>query len=181
MSRTESHTFELGRRLNSLVRPSELSTWDPEVQRLIICLIFQLTVITTLESLSTVEGAILACHWQQLCCLTLGLQRAIRSQGRRLRRLLAHERGLHRPGFFDQNMFGSFIREFKCRMRIDVGTFEYLCTTLALMLRTKDTNMRAVIPVQVKVVVSISRLATSNSMRTIADLYRIGCHRIKWL
>ena len=66
-------------------------------------------------------------------------------------------------------------------MRIDVGTFEYLCTTLALMLRTKDTNMRAVIPVQVKVVVSISRLATSNSMRTIADLYRIGCHRIKWL
>ena len=145
------------------------------MQRLFICFIFQLTMFATLESLSTAEGAILACHWQQLCCLTLGVQRAIRLQGRRPRRLWAHERGLHQPGFFDQNLLGSFnAREFKCRMRIDVATFEYLCTTLAPMLRTRDTNMRAAIPVQVKVAVSISRLTTGNSMRTIADLYRIG-------
>ena len=34
--------------------------------------------------------------------------------------------------------------------------------------------MRSAVPVQVKVAVVISRLATDNSMRTIADLYRIG-------
>jgi hypothetical protein len=38
----------------------------------------------------------------------------------------------------------------------------------------QDTNMRSVVPVQVKVAVSISRLATCNSMQNIADLYRIG-------
>lgn len=59
-------------------------------------------------------------------------------------------------------------------MRMDVSTFEYLCTTLAPDLRRKDTRLRLAIPVQAKVVVSISRLATGNSMHVIADLYRIG-------
>ena len=34
--------------------------------------------------------------------------------------------------------------------------------------------MRLVVPVQVKVAVSITRLATGNSMQSISDLYRIG-------
>ena len=94
---------------------------------------------------------------------------------RRPRRLWAHERGLFLPEFFDQNLLGFFnAREFKQRMRMDVSTFEYLCTTLALDLRRKDTRLRLAIPVQVKVAVSISRLATGNSMQGIADLYRIG-------
>ena len=59
-------------------------------------------------------------------------------------------------------------------MWMDVTTFEYLCTTLAPNLREQDTRLRLVIPVQVKVVVSICRLATGNSMQGIADLYRIG-------
>ena len=59
-------------------------------------------------------------------------------------------------------------------MRMDVGTFEYLCATLAPMLQRQDTVMRSAIPVQVKVAVAISRLATGNSMQSLADLYRIG-------
>jgi hypothetical protein len=59
-------------------------------------------------------------------------------------------------------------------MRMDVGTFEYLCTTLAPMLLRQDTNMRSAIPVHVKVAVAISRLATCNSMQSLADLYMIG-------
>ena len=79
------------------------------------------------------------------------------------------------PGFFYQNLLGSFnAREFKSRMRMDVSTFEYLCSTLAPSLLKQDTNMRPAIPVQVKVAVAISRLATGNSMQTIADLYKIG-------
>ena len=57
---------------------------------------------------------------------------------------------------------------------MDVSTFEYFCSTLAPLLQRQDTNMRLAILVQVKVVVSISRLAISNSMQSIADLYRIG-------
>ena len=95
--------------------------------------------------------------------------------GRTQRRLWAHDRGLHKPGFFDQNLLGSFnAREFKGRMRMDVSTFEYLCTTLAPDLHRQDTRLRLAIPVQVKVAVAISRLATGNSMSCIADLYKIG-------
>ena len=72
-------------------------------------------------------------------------------------------------------MLGSFnAREFKGRMRIDVLTFEYLCSTLAPDLQRQDTNMRLAIPVQVKVTVLISRLATGNFMQCIVDLYMIG-------
>ena len=59
-------------------------------------------------------------------------------------------------------------------MRMDVFTFEYLCSILALLLQRQDTNMRLAIPVQFNVDVSISRLETCNSMQSIADLYRIG-------
>ena len=96
-------------------------------------------------------------------------------RGRRPRRLWAHDRGLRQPGFFDQNLLGSFnAREFKGRMRMDVSTFEFLCSSLATVLRRTDTNMRSAIPVDIKVVVAISKLATCNSMRSIVDLYKIG-------
>ena len=57
---------------------------------------------------------------------------------------------------------------------MDVSTFEYLCSTLAPDLQREDTRLRVAILVQVKVAVSISRLATGNSMQCIADLYKIG-------
>ena len=107
--------------------------------------------------------------------MTIALQSYVRIQERQSQRLWAHERGLHLPGFFDQNLLGSFnARELKGRMRIDVSTFEYLCSTLAPLLQRQDTTMRLVVPVQVKVAVSITRLATGNSMQSISDLYRIG-------
>ena len=107
--------------------------------------------------------------------MTIALQSYVRIQERQSQRLWAHERGLHLPGFFDQNLLGSFnARELKGRMRIDVSTFEYLCSTLAPLLQRQDTTMRLVVPVQVKVAVSITRLATGNSIQSISDLYRIG-------
>jgi hypothetical protein len=97
-----------------------------------------------------------------------------RLRANRPRRLWAHNRGLNRPGFLDQNLLGSFnTREFKAHMRMDVLSFEYLCDTLTPQLHMQHTNMRGVIPIQVKVVVAISRLATGNSMQSIADLYKI--------
>jgi len=57
---------------------------------------------------------------------------------------------------------------------MNVSTFEYLRSTLAHHLHRQDMNMRLAIPIQMKVAVSISRLATCNSMQCIADLYKIG-------
>ena len=148
---------------------------DAEVQKLMLCLVFQITMFSTLETLSRDDEAILVWHWQQLCLLTLVMQGLRGLCTKRPRRLWAHDRGLHRPGFFDQNLLGSFnTREFKARMRMDVSSFEYLCCTLAPMLQRQNTNMRAAIPIQVKVAVAISRLATGNSMQSTANLYKIG-------
>ena len=57
---------------------------------------------------------------------------------------------------------------------MDVSTFEYLYTTLASAPTRKNTHLRLAVPVQVKVDVSISRLATCNSMQNIANLYKTG-------
>jgi hypothetical protein len=40
---------------------------------------------------------------------------------------------------------------------MDVSTFEFLCSSLATFLHRQDTNMRFAIPIQIKVVVAISR------------------------
>ena len=65
----------------------------------------------------------------EMMVAVLGLRRM---RARRPRRLWAYDRGVGEPGFFDQNLLGSFnAREFKARMRMEVFTFEYLCSTLA--------------------------------------------------
>ena len=99
---------------------------------------------------------------------------AMRSLKRMQGRLWAHERGLRQNELFDQNLLGSFnARAFKGRMHMIVSNFEFLCLSLAILLQSHDTNMRYAIPVQIKVVVMIYRLATGSSMQSIAGLYMI--------
>ena len=148
---------------------------DPDIKKLTLLLIFQLSLLSTLECMARDDIAIFLCHWQQLCAMVVALHGFKLCSGRRGRRLWAHDRGLFKPGFFDQNLLGSFnSREFKGRMRMDVSTFEYLCSTLAPDMQKRDTRMRLAIPVQVKIAVAITRLASGNSVQCIADLYRIG-------
>ena len=91
-------------------------------------LMFQLSLLVAFETTSSDGFAIAVLHWQQFWQMTIALQSYVRIQERQSQRLWAHERGLHLPRFFDQNLLGSFnARELKGRMRIDVSTFEYLC------------------------------------------------------
>ena len=126
-------------------------------------------------SLDRDEAFISMWHWHEMALMWIMLQGFMLGHARRPRRLWTHDKGLFEPGFFDRNLLGSInAREFKGRMRMDVSIFEFLCSTLAPSMQRQDTNMRCAVPVQVKVAVSISRMATSNSMQSIADLYRIG-------
>ena len=148
---------------------------DSEVKKLAILLLCQLSMFCALESLESDVCKVFLWYWQSMCDVMVAVLGLRRMRARRPRRLWAHHRGMGEPGFFYRNLLGSFnAREFKARMRMDVSTFEYLCSTLAPSLLKQDTNMRLAIPVEVKVAVAISRLATGNSMQTIADLYRIG-------
>ena len=100
---------------------------EPEVQRLLFFIIFQLTLFSALETMTTD----VVWRSQQLCSMALALQGLVRLRRRNQRRLWAHERGLHQPGFFDQNLLGSFnAREFKGRMRMDISTLS-ICAILS--------------------------------------------------
>src|ERR1700738_197486 len=148
---------------------------DGNIRRLAELLVFQMFMLITLESMDIDVCVMCLWHWQQMCCLMVAVEGLRRVCTRRPRRLWAHDRGMGEPRFFDRNLLGSFNdREFKSRLRMDVSTLEYLCSTLAPSLLKQDTNMRSAIPVHVKVAVAVSKLATCNSMQTIADLYRIG-------
>lgn len=148
---------------------------DIEVKRLLLILVFQLSAFCALEALSGVGGVISVWHWQQVQSMTLALFCSNNTHGCRRRRIWAYDRGLRRHGLFDQKLLGSFnAREFKGRMLMDVSPFEFLCSSFSTFLQRQDTNMRYAIPVQIKVAVAISRLATSNFMQSIADLYRFG-------
>ena len=148
---------------------------DPELKKLFIFFLFQLSLYITVDCMARDAEAIMLWYLQKMWYITFAMHGFRVMNGRGQRRLWAHERGLFLPGFFDQNLLGSFnAREFKGRMRMDLSTFENLCSTLAPDLQRQDTRLRMAIPVQVKVAVAISRLATGNSMQAIADLYRIG-------
>ena len=134
-----------------------------------------MSLFCTMESLEREAWVICLWHWQQMCHVAVAVLGLRRVMARRPRRLWTHERGVGQPGFFNRNLLGSFnAREFKARMRMDVSTFQYFCSTLAPSLTKQNTNMRSAIPVQVKVAVAIFRLATGNFMQIITDLYRIG-------
>ena len=96
---------------------------DPEIKNLALLRIFQMSLFCTLEGMGLEKIAISLRHWQQLCCMTLALHGFKRCGGRGRRQLWAHDRGLFKHGFFDQNLVGSFnSRKFKGRMRMDVST-----------------------------------------------------------
>ena len=79
---------------------------DPDVRKLTLLLVLQLSLLTILECFSIENELVLLWHWQQLGCLAVELHRVKLWSGRQRRCLWAHDRGLHRPGFFDQNLLG---------------------------------------------------------------------------
>ena len=66
-------------------------------------------------------------------------------------------------------------------MRVSYETFQYLCSKLAPSLQKQDTRLRSAIPLEIRVAVGLSRLATGSTLQVVADLYSIGlstCHMI---
>ena len=78
-------------------------------------------------------------------------------------------------GFLEHTLMGSFSEEdFRKRMRVDTSTFHYLCTLLGPILKKKDTHFRESISVERKIAITLSRLATGNSLQMIGDLFGVG-------
>lgn len=79
------------------------------------------------------------------------------------------------PNFVECFLLGSFNRrEFKTRMRMEQATFIFICSSVAPYMQRVDTRMRRAIPLETRVAIAISRLATGHGMQMIADLYEVG-------
>jgi hypothetical protein len=108
---------------------------DSEVHNLLMLLVVQFIVYCALEAMSGADGVIEVWRWHQIRSMNLALRILKKMHERRPRRLWAHERCLRKSEFFYQNLFGSFnAREFKMRLRVDVSTFEFLCSSLVPLL-----------------------------------------------
>ena len=120
---------------------------DVEIQKLLLLLVFQLSLLGALETLSGIEGVIFVWYWQQVWCMTLTMHNLKRMHGRQPRRLWAHERGLRQLRFFRSEHARSFnTREFKDRIRMDVSIFQFYAHRLQSsckgMIRTCDIQFR---------------------------------------
>jgi len=78
-------------------------------------------------------------------------------------------------GFLESTLLGSYSKvDFRKRMRVNISTFNYLCTLLGPIMKKEDTHLRQSIPVECRVAVTLCRLATGNTLMMISDLFGIG-------
>lgn len=78
-------------------------------------------------------------------------------------------------GYVSQFLLGSYnAKMFKDRVRVSKPTFIYLCHLLGPMLSKKDTKLRLCIPIECRISLTLHRLATGDTLHTLADLYGIS-------
>jgi len=76
--------------------------------------------------------------------------------------------------FADRLLFECYsVKLFKQHTRLFPEIFNYLCGVLSPSLSRKDTNFRASIPLRNKIVLSLNRLSSGNSLRGCAETYGI--------
>ncbi len=59
-------------------------------------------------------------------------------------------------------------------MRMEQTTFMFICSSVAPYIQRVDMRMMRAIPLETRVAIAISRLATGHGMQMIADLYQVG-------
>ena len=59
-------------------------------------------------------------------------------------------------------------------MRMEQATLLFICSRVAPYKQRVDTKMRRAIPLETRVAIAISRLATGHGILMIADLYDVG-------
>lgn len=147
-------------------------------RKLLTLLAFQMFMFYCLEQTSS--ASTLAIHYQleEIQAFIL-LIACLRARRKRPRSFWARERI---QGSLETHLFSSFnSREFKARMRVSYETFQYLCSNLAPSLQKQETRFRSAIPLETRVAIGLSRLATGSTLQVVADLYSIGlstCHMI---
>jgi len=59
-------------------------------------------------------------------------------------------------------------------MRLSSTTFKYLWQQLALAINRTNTNMIICIPMEIKVVITLSRLRSGNTLLTYSEIYGVA-------
>jgi hypothetical protein len=53
-------------------------------------------------------------------------------------------------------------------------TFKYLCQLLVVAINKTNTNMKACIPMETRVVITLSRLGSGNTLLTYSEIYGVA-------
>ena len=78
-------------------------------------------------------------------------------------------------GYVSQCLLGSYnVKMFKDRVRVNKPTFIYLCHLLGPVLSKKNTKFRLCILIECRISLTLHRLATGDTLHTLADLYGIS-------
>jgi hypothetical protein len=120
-----------------------------------------------------------SCRLQQARVAAAALGAAVSTQQSVQRRLWVKNRSqawwaqCNHPGFPDN--------EFHRAFRMSRPTFDRICEQLAVAVAKEDTMLRAAIPVQQRVAVSIWRLATGEPLHLVSKRFGLGistCHKM---
>ena len=99
---------------------------DPDVRKLLILLMFQLSLFTTLEYISIDQERVFLWHMQQIGVLTLALHAFKLRRGRHPRRLWAHDQGCLGRDFLTKICWARSMR----------GSSKGVCVWMYLLLST---------------------------------------------
>ena len=146
---------------------------EPSRSFLLATLAFQISPFIALEAASSANSIAISSHLQLLVVPIL--QNLLLQDGRNGSKP-GRIRSFHRSqDFVDKYLLGSYSRNmFKKRMRMNKKTFLYVCQQVALLVAKQDSSRRLAIPLETRVAIAISRLASSTCLGVLEDQYGIA-------
>ena len=146
---------------------------EPSRSFLLATLAFQISSFMALEVASSANSTAISSHLQLV--MVLLLQNLLLQDGRSGSKP-GRVRSFDRPqDFVDRYLLGSYSRSmFKKRMRMNKETFMYVCQQVAPLVAKQNTSGRLAIPVETRVAIAISRLASGTCLGVLEDQYGIA-------
>jgi hypothetical protein len=139
-------------------------------QKILISLVLFLGLKAVFYSiLSLMETSMLGNDLAILLMATIIMEENTRP---RVRTVWKHRR---QQGFLQNQLLGSYSDKlFRSRLRLNKQTFFFLCQILMPSIGKISTHMNQTVDVETRVAITLTRLATGNTLSTIADLYGVA-------
>ena len=145
---------------------------DPSRRKLVAMFILQFTSLIALFCTESPNVGVMLNFNQNALLLIQYLMLQNGRGGSEQGRIQSYNRIL---GYSDFNLIASYNDIiFKQRFRMTKETFNFLCQQLAPSIFTSDSKWRKAVPVDTKVAIALTRLASGSPLYIIADTFGVG-------